>query len=374
VPVLTEGGQAGGHGRRVLYIITGLHTGGAEAMLTRVAAGLKERGFDQHVVTLTGRGPHADHLERAGIPVTSVDLRRLLRWLPDILRILCLVRRVRPDVIQGWMYHGDLVAALVHRLVPGRAKRRLFWGVRASNMDDARYARLIRWCARLSRWPDAVIANSAAGLDFHTARGYRPRRSELISNGIDTERFRPDPVARAQMRREWGMSEDRCVAIHVARVDAMKDHETALKAAGRVPDVTIVMVGEGTNTLKSLDNILPLGMRRDVDRLYPAADVVLSTSAFGEGFSNALAEGMSSGLVPIATDVGDARMIVGNAGVVVPPRDPAGLAAALRAEAASPAAERRERGLRARQRIVDNFTLARAVDSFARLYLETERQ
>ncbi len=79
---------------------------------------------------------------------------------------------------------------------------------------------------------------------------------------------------------------------------------------------------------------------------------------------------MSAGLVPVATDVGDAGRIVGPTGRVVAPRDPMALAAAIRAEAILPADERRNRGLEARARIVDLFARARAIDAYAKLYRE----
>ena len=90
-------------------------------------------------------------------------------------------------------------------------------------------------------------------------------------------------------------------------------------------------------------------------RLYAAADVVASTSAFGEGFSNAIAEGMSAGLIPVATDVGDARRIVGDTGFVVPPRNPGAFAEAIGAVAAMPKAERSRKGALARERILVAF-------------------
>jgi glycosyltransferase involved in cell wall biosynthesis len=272
------------------------------------------------------------------------------------------------------MYHGNLAASLAHNLCRGKRGRRLFWNLRASNMDARRYGRVIRLSALLSRQVDAVIANSQAGVDFHRARGFRPKRFELIANGIDTDRFRPDPQVRTEMRRSLGIPDDAVVVLHVARVDPMKDHATFLAAmaglAQRMPSVAGVMVGAGTEALALPCNVRALGLRRDTERLYAAADIVASTSAFGEGFSNVIAEGMSAGLVPVATDVGDARHIVGDTGWIVPPRDPDAFAAAVDEAVRLPAAERQRRGLAARARIMENFTPSRAADAFARLYAE----
>jgi glycosyltransferase involved in cell wall biosynthesis len=98
------------------------------------------------------------------------------------------------------------------------------------------------------------------------------------------------------------------------------------------------------------------------------ADVVVSSSRFGEGFSNVLAEGMACGLPAVATDVGDARLIIGDTGILVPPNDPPALAAAIRALSRETEAARAERGARARARIVENFSMARAVERYQELY------
>jgi glycosyltransferase involved in cell wall biosynthesis len=158
------------------------------------------------------------------------------------------------------------------------------------------------------------------------------------------------------------------VAIDVARVDPMKDHTNFLAAMALAPSLTGLAVGQGTETLALPANVRALGMRRDTAAIYAAADIVVSTSAFGEGFSNSLAEGMSAGLVPVATDVGDARRIVGDTGLIVPPKNPQAVAAALCELAALPDGERRRRGSAARERIFADFTLARAADAFTRLY------
>jgi len=148
----------------------------------------------------------------------------------------------------------------------------------------------------------------------------------------------------------------------------MKDHATCLSAMAAIPNVIGVLVGAHTRGIADTANVRALGLRRDVERLYAMSDIVVSTSAFGEGFSNAIAEGMSCGLVPVSTDVGDARLIVGDAGHVVAPCDPKALAAAIAGVAALSPADRAARGLRARARIVERFSLENAVDTYEALY------
>jgi glycosyltransferase involved in cell wall biosynthesis len=190
----------------------------------------------------------------------------------------------------------------------------------------------------------------------------------VITNGIEVERFKLDGAARAALRLELGIAADAVVLAHVARVDPMKDHAGLRSALMQLPDVTALLIGRGTEQLPAAPNMHRLGRRDDVERLLAAADIVVSSSAFGEGFANVLAEGMACGLPAVATDVGDARAIVGDSGLIVPPRDPGALAAAIRTLADESAAVRSERGARARARIVENFAMNRAVGRFAELY------
>ena len=352
----------------VVHVVAGIGTGGAEAMLTQVASALQARGMSQHVVGLTALDAHAGDLQRGGVGVTILGARSPAAIPAILIPLMRVVNAHRPRILQGWMYHGDLAASLCHCVCRGRAQRRLMWNLRASNMDARRYGRLIRLSGLVSGSVDVAVANSRAGADFHRARGMRPKRVVEIDNGIDTVRFRPDPVLRGQVRAELGIADDAVVTLHVARVDAMKDHPAFLAAMAEAPALLGILVGKDTENLTLPPNVRALGLRRDTERLYAAADIVVSSSAFGEGFSNVIAEGMSAGLLPVATDVGDARRIVGDTGSIVPPGDARALAVALRAAAGWPAEERRRRGLAARDRIAANFTVGQAVDAFARLY------
>jgi glycosyltransferase involved in cell wall biosynthesis len=189
----------------------------------------------------------------------------------------------------------------------------------------------------------------------------------VIRNGVDTGRFRPDPAARSRVRAELCIEGDAVVACLVARVDAMKDHAGFLEAFRSVTGARAILVGEGTRQLATDDPVVALGRRSDVPDLLAASDIVVSSSAFGEGLSNAIAEGMATGLAAVATDVGDSRELVGPAGLIVPPRAPAQLAAAMQTLVDNPDL-RREFGLRARQRIEEEFSLSACVQQFMDLY------
>jgi glycosyltransferase involved in cell wall biosynthesis len=363
--------------RKIVYVTAGLRGGGAEAMLTRLLAARPSVADEITVVSLIPAEAHIanQHVERlraAGVTVVELDFARAGGMAAGLFRLARLIATTKPDIVQGWMYHGDL-AALVALAMSGRRRQtRLVWSIRCSALDLNRYGvglrAVVNACTLLSRRPDLVTANSAAGLASHLRLGYRPRRAEVTLNGIDVDEFKPDATARRAVRTELGIPDDAIVLAHVARVDLMKDHGSFLAAMAELPELRALLIGAGTENLPAAGNIVRLGRRRDVARLTAAADFVVSSSSFGEGFSNALAEGMACGLPAIATDVGDAALIVGDTGLVVPPAQPAALAAAIRTLAREPAAARVERGARARARVVENFAMSRAVARYAELY------
>jgi glycosyltransferase involved in cell wall biosynthesis len=197
--------------------------------------------------------------------------------------------------------------------------------------------------------------------------GYAPNRTTnrflLIDNGVDTDRFQPDAMDHSAVRSELGLDADEFVIAVAARYDPMKDYPTLLAAVGGIPTARVVVMGAGVReALPDSPQFVSLGRRDDVPRVLRAADVLASSSAYGEGFSNAIAEALATGLPVVATDVGDARRIVGDAGRIVAPRDPEALAAALRAVMDMP--DRVALGVAARKRMVALFSLDRAIEKF----------
>jgi len=235
---------------------------------------------------------------------------------------------------------------------------------------------LLRALARLSGWPDVVVANSKVGKAFHESLGYHPRRWAVIPNGFDVKRYRPDREARVRVRRELGCDPDTPLIGLIARYDPMKDHATFLRAASlllrRQARARFALAGRGAEaenavlakTIKALglgSAVHLLGERSDIPKIMAALDLLSMSSAFGEGSPNVVGEAMACGVPCVVTDVGDAARIVGETGKVVPPRSPEALADAWLALLALSADERARLGVAARRRIETSFALSEIV-------------
>jgi glycosyltransferase involved in cell wall biosynthesis len=364
----------------VLHLITGLETGGAEGMLARLATGSDRARFRHIIVSMTGPGMIGPDIAAADVALRSLGMKRNVPDPAGLWRLRRMLGEFRPDILQTWLYHADLLGLAAWRL--GWAPR-LLWNVRSTETIGSVVVR--RLLARWSALPDAVIVNSLAGWRFHEAVGYRPRRWEHIPNGFDTAALKPDAEGGKRWRAALGVGADAFVILLPARYHPMKDHTTFLAAAALLakarPDACFVMVGSGAESgnraLADMiaaqgigDRVLLLGERRDLDAVYPAADIATLSSAFGEGFPNVLAEAMCCGIPCVATDIGDSAEIIGATGVVVPPSDPAALASGWEKLAALDADERRKLGAAARARIVEQYDLATIIARYEALYEE----
>jgi glycosyltransferase involved in cell wall biosynthesis len=358
---------------RVLFLIRSLNAGGAERQLVTLASELATRGAEVHVALFYGGG--VLHRELAhDAQVTIHDLRKNGRW--DAIGLLWrfgrVLRRVKPQFVHGYLPDSNLIVLLARAVLPSS---RVIWGVRASYMDLTQFDWLARMVFRvtcvLSRFAHLIIFNSSAGRDYHFAHGYRPAKAIVIPNGFDVDVFRPDRVEGAAFRREVGIpANDRVIGI-AGRIDPMKDHLTFVRAAGLLalthPQVRFLIVGDGRSDLRvqvehearRLDidtRLVWAGHRQDMRAAYNGMDVATSSS-IGEGFSNVIGEAMACGVACVVTDVGDSGDLVGETGLCVAARDPSALAAAWRTILDGGPDELSRRGVRARARIMEFFSI-----------------
>ncbi|CAB3860675.1 MULTISPECIES: glycosyltransferase family 4 protein [Achromobacter] len=367
---------------RILHVITGLGQGGAESVLTRLAT-WPDADVEHTVVSLTDEGLYGERLRAAGVAVHALGMKRGRVSLGGFLALRRLIATNRPDAVQTWMYHADLIGGLAARLAGVRA---IAWGIRNSGAHlerSSRSARLVlRACAMLSgSVPRAIVCAAQNAAERHAEKGYRRDRMVVIANGYDLSRYAPDPQARSRVRAAWGLSEDAPVIGCVARWDPLKDHANLLRAVaalvrdGRDAGLRCALIGrdmtEGNAQLGALldkldlrDRVVLNGPSDDVPAVMNGLDVhVLSSCA--EGFPNVVAEAMACGVYCVVTDVGDAAYIVGDTGVVVPPEQAEALARGIESALGDVAARGRERaGEAGRARVLEHFDLARMVQSY----------
>jgi glycosyltransferase involved in cell wall biosynthesis len=360
---------------RIAFLVRSLAYGGAQRQLIVLARGLRSAGWDVSVFVFYA-GPLEDELRATGAEV--VNLRKRSRWdvVLVLLRLVFALRRLRPGVLHSYMAPENVAGAFAKLLLP---RMRLVWGIRATDFETSEYGPLYRMALRfegaLKRVPDLVIANSNAAGDWLRARAYGRSRIAVIHNGIDIERFRPAPELRAKLRAAWSLDDTALVIGTVARFDPMKGYELLIEAASLLvrerPDIRFVCVGDETRPeyfaqLQTLartrgvaDKIRWQKSYTAIEEVYNAFDVMTLTSIYGEGFSNAVGEAMACEVPCVVTESGDNAYLVDGAGFVV------------RAEAASVvdgwraalAANRSEMGRLARQRIIEEFSVARLVST-----------
>ncbi len=375
---------------KVVHIITGLSVGGAENMLYKLVTQMDRTEFTPEVISLTTIGPIGEKMLQAGIPVRALNLRPSLPNPALVLRLAQWLKASRPQAVQTWLHHADLLGGLAARRAGSIPTA---WNIRHSNLDRATIKRstilIGQLCARLSHsLPRRIVCCSEAGRVEHERLGYAAEKLMVIPNGFDLAAYRPSTEARTEIRHELGIAEDSPLIGLVGRFHPMKDHATFVQAAALLnrqrPNAHFVCCGEGvTWQNEALANLIQqaelcdrfhlLGVRSDMPRIAAALDIGTLCSLYGEGFPNVIGEAMACGVPCVVTDVGDSVYIVGETGRVVPLRNPEALCTAWESLLSRPTAEVHHDALVARERVETHFALGAVVDRYQQLYKELSR-
>ena len=369
---------------RILHCITDLSADGAQRTLLRLAAGLVAQGIENIVVTLASAESFRTAFESKGVCVESAGMQRNSLNIPALLRLKSIMSHYRPDILQGWMYHGNLGAFFAgcggSRNVP------VLWNVRRCLYEQPGEKYLTRGIVKLggflSKRAAKVIYCTGLSAAQHEAIGYCASKTVVIPNGFDTDLFKPDPSAGPALRRLLGIDQDVPLIGIVGRYHPQKDYPTFLAAAAQVKRfrhrARFVMVGRNVDAENGAlcqliqdsglaQDVHLLGERSEVSKIIGGLDILCSSSA-NEGFSNVVAEAMASGVPCVVTDAGASKEMVDGIGIVVARRDAEGLGEGIRTILELPENERRALGEAGRMRIVSNYSISKMVSRYEALY------
>lgn len=367
--------------RKILHVITGLGVGGAEMMLHRLIVCEGVGGYKHVVAALDPAGEMRERFLEAGVELIIFDFKHAP--VKELFRLATLIRRLKPAIVQTWLYHADLLGGVAARLA---GHKKIIWGIRTTDVakGGSRSTVLVRWvCARLSHWvPHTIVCAAEAARRTHASLGYCVKRMVFIPNGFDMSRLQTDGAQASALRQAFGLGPHELLIGSLGRFNPAKDQHNFVRAAGvlaaehahlrfmlvgRDCDVNNTELVQWIADMGLADRFVLLGERSDVPACLAAMDVFVLSSRT-EGFPNALAEAMAMGRPCVTTDVGDAAFVLGECGVIVPAESTLALAQGLNKLLSISPRQRAEMGDKARARIAQEFSMEKSAHLFADVY------
>ena len=369
---------------RLLIITTGLDVGGAERAIYNLVLGGLDKMGEIHVVSLRDTSYYGELFRSHGVNVTCLNLQNPINLLTGFFKIFLLMKNYKPNLIQGWMYHGNIFSLLASCLTLSKVK--VVWGVRQTiydiNKEKLLTRLIIRLCSKLSPFVDRIIYNSQKSKTQHEALGFDLKGGFYVPNGFDMSVWRPKKSTRRGIRLKLNISNDAFVIGYIGRYHPMKNIPMIFDAMKEIikkkSDVVFLIVGENTGKENPdllnyyehlpLDQIVSLGIRHDVPDIMKCTDLLCLTSSWGEGFPNVIGEAMSSGVPCISTDIGDSALVINNTGWIVPAKDVKSFSVAIKSAITESKEVYQSRSLSCIKRIFNNYQIQMIINKYIEIY------
>jgi len=344
--------------------------------LVRLIENIDKQRFDVAVISLKNDGIYGQYLRGIGVNVMCLELHRASK-IKMFFQLIYLIKKMKPDVIQTWMYHADFIGLFLGRLA---GVKNIVWNIRSTKLnfkDSSWHAVIIRkMCAALSFLPKKIINCSQISIEEHIKVGYKKNKFVYIPNGYDLSQLYFDEAKSA-------LKENNMLTIGiVGRNNPQKDFLnffSALKIIAKesfASELKVIVVGRGfpKDCSKMIEDLYPVelnfwGEHSDMLAVYNSFDFLVLSSK-SEAFPNVIAEAMACGKPCVATDVGDARIIVGDTGIVVAPSNSYELAQGIKKMVLLGKADIKKLGFKARRQIEGHYSLSVMIDKYERLYNE----
>lgn len=371
--------------KTILHIITSLADGGAEAVLFRFCS--VDMAEKHIIISLIDEGKYGPLLRQAGFEVYVLNLRPNRISFSGIYKLYHLIKEKKPDVVQTWMYHADLMGGIVSRVA---GIKNVIWGVHNTILvrGESKFSTI--FIARLNALlsgivPRKIVYCAQKSRDVQEAIGYKRSKGKVVPNGYKINDFTPNKRFETSIRQPLDLSDDTFIIGHVGRFDPLKDHKNLIEAIANLPKkgvkFKVVLIGSNLDSNNEtltgwiekhqLEEFFNLqGPRNDIPAVMNGIDLFL-LSSYAEAFPNVLNEAMACGTPCVSTDVGDASLIVGDTGWIVPPKDPKSMANAIMQaieEKHTNTESWQARKVACRDRIVDNYSIDKMISSYKNVW------
>ena len=362
--------------KKILHVINSLDLGGAETALYRLLCAMQNQSYDFCVIVLSRPGYYSELIEDLGIPIYYFDIRQNNR-LKTLYQFLRLVRQIKPDIVQTWLYHSDFIGGLCAKLC--RVKK-IIWSIRCEGVYLKASTKKVKQSCALLSWfiPDLILNNSQAALQHHIHAGYHAKKMRVIYNGFDTHLFAPVKPNKTILE----LPTNAILIGTLARFHADKDYLNLIQTidticsqhqnayfifCGQDCDADNIQLNTLLAELVHRDRVILIGKTNHAAAYLQQLDLFILSSKT-ESFPNCLAEAMACGLACIATDVGEVRNVLGEAGLIICPNDPEQLAAACLTMLAKTKADREKLGAAARKKIEMHYSMTQHVMQMQEIY------
>lgn len=363
----------------IVHIITGLNNGGAEGVLYRLCK--RDKKHKHSVISLMDMGKYGPLLQNEGVEVSCLNMPQGRVTFSGLRQLYNLLKTTKPDAVQTWMYHADLIGGVIARLA---GVKNIFWNIRHSVLEKGKSKRSTILIAKFCSWispfiPKQIVCCANKALEVHAKKGYQRNKMVVIGNGYELDKFTPNSQLALDTRNALMLNENVVLFGMVGRYDPLKDHTNLLAALSQLKhqfDFKCLLVGKDLSATNNeliseiekqglQSHIVLLEQRNDIPAIMNALDLhILSSSS--EAFPNVIAEAMACGTPCVSTDVGDAALIVGEAGWVVPAQDSRQLASAI-----TQALTLKQDSLKwlelqnqARNRIIEHFSIETMINKY----------
>ena len=319
--------------KKIIHVISSLESGGTERVLVRLIT--NSSNYKHYVVSLSKDGFYSPKLRKSKIKIFYLDFTNIKNTFSSIYKMKIIFDKIKPDIIQTWLYHADLIGGMVGKIC---GTRKIYWNIRGSyytQLTSLRTRVIVKACSLLSYWiPDKIISNSRFARKIHIKIGYDKKKFITVFNGYETKKISKNNFFLTHLIKNK-IKKNFTLFSMIARYDKHKDHENlfrALKivkskgykfylllAGSNINDKNILLIKK-IKKFNLVENIFLLGERKDIHKILPNIDINILSSV-SESFPNVIAEAMIASVPCISTNVGDTKYIIGDTGWVVPPKN-----------------------------------------------------